>query len=154
MHREQLPNPNRSPDDLEARLRSLPQPPVPADLETRLLAAIPGERSGSRRRWAAWGGLTGALAAACVLIALARLRHDGKPPVPSSQTSPSAHRVADPSPGPTASMPRLQDDSAGIAAWRDSRRIQEEAEMHSFNWPIKETMPVMVSTKIPPDLFD
>jgi len=127
---------------------------VPADLETRLLAAIPVERSGSRRRWAVWGGLTGALAAACALAALAWLRHDGKPVVPSPQTRPFAHRVADPSPGPSASMPRPRDDFSAIAAWRNSRRVPEEVEMPTFNWPIKETTPILVSTTIPPDLFD
>jgi len=36
------------PESLEARLRRLPSPPVPADLESKLLAAIPvGVSSGA-----------------------------------------------------------------------------------------------------------
>jgi hypothetical protein len=50
--------------------------------------------------------------------------------------------------------PRPRDDTTGIAAWRDSRRFLEEQETPPFNWPIKEKAPVMVSTTIPPDLFD
>ena len=38
---QRRPNSGRSPESLEARLRALPQPPVPGDLEARILAAIP-----------------------------------------------------------------------------------------------------------------
>jgi hypothetical protein len=143
MHRDQLPNPDRSPDDLEARLRSLPRPPVPADLEMRLLAAIPVGRAVRWRSWVFWGGPITAVAA-CVLVALAWREHDDRPPVPTPATSQSAHAVT----------PHPRDDSTRSAAWRDTRRVLEEAELTPFNWPIKETTPVMVSTTIPPDLFD
>src|SRR5260370_22901790 len=77
------PNSDQSLESLEARLRALPPPPVPGDLETRLLSAIPAEMptweqgSGSRRRWMVWVGLAGALAAACWLIVLSWPRSDG-----------------------------------------------------------------------------
>ena len=35
------PNSDRSLESLKARLRALPQPPVPRDLESRLLASVP-----------------------------------------------------------------------------------------------------------------
>ena len=41
MRRREVPNVDRFPESLEARLRSLTPPPVPGDLEARLLAAIP-----------------------------------------------------------------------------------------------------------------
>src|SRR5438093_12334554 len=79
------------PESLEGRLRRLPPPPVPADLEARLLAAIPAGVSsraesgiasaprvlpaltqpGSPGRWVRWAGGVSALAAACLLIVLA-----------------------------------------------------------------------------------
>ena len=67
MHPQKRPGPDRSPEGLEARLRALPPPPVPAELEARLLAAIPAPR----RRRPIWAGVVGVLAAACLLAALA-----------------------------------------------------------------------------------
>jgi hypothetical protein len=144
MHHERRPNPDRSPDDLEGRLRSLRRPPVPAALEVRLLAAIPAGRTIPRRFWVVGGGLVAAVAAACVLVALAWRGHDDNHPVPTPPTSRSAHAVT----------PQPRDESTPSAAWRDARSVLEESELPAFNWPIKETVPVMVSTKIPPDLFD
>src|SRR5690242_7462697 len=67
------PNSGRSLEALEARLRHLPPPPVPGDLECRLISAIPVAQQlalPDRRRWIVWAGLAGALAAACVFVAL------------------------------------------------------------------------------------
>jgi hypothetical protein len=60
---------------LEERLRGLPQPPVPAELESKLLAAIPGALGAGRKRgrgarplvWAALG-LAAALVVAVPLL--------------------------------------------------------------------------------------
>jgi hypothetical protein len=43
--------------DLEARLRALPQPPVPADLEARLLARIPTTTPAPKPWRAMWVGV-------------------------------------------------------------------------------------------------
>ncbi len=45
MQFQRRPNSDRSPESLEARLRALPQPPIPSELEARILAAIPARPS-------------------------------------------------------------------------------------------------------------
>ena len=111
-----------APESLEGRLRALPQPPVPAGLEARLLAAVPGARP-IRRRRARWIAAVGALAAACVLAALVWPERCKNPRGPTT-----TH--------PVASSP---DDSAGIAAWRQSRRVLDGAEPPAFTWPVEAT---------------
>src|SRR6266481_4229426 len=95
MHPASRPNPDESSESLEARLRALPQPPVPADLEARLLGAIPApaERPFQRRRWAVGVGVFGPLAAACLLAVFAWPRSDGNDPVPNGPTKDSAHQA-------------------------------------------------------------
>src|SRR6516225_5095973 len=112
MHPERRPNPDRSSESLEARLRALPQPPIPDGLEARLLATIPAARPG-RRRWLVLVGVASALAAACLLAVLARPGRDGTNPVPS----PPAKEIA------KQGTPRMPDDSAGITAWSQTRRV-------------------------------
>jgi hypothetical protein len=129
---------------LEARLRALPPPPVPADLEARLLAAIPAAVPVPTRRRAAWAGAVGALAAACLLAVLAWPRRDGKDAIPSTSADAPAHQVA----------PRLPDDSASLAAWREARRGLGGAEPPSFTWPLEETSLITASPSIPRDLLD
>jgi hypothetical protein len=142
-HPEQRPNPGRSPEPLEARLRALPQPPVPADLEARLLAAIPPAGPVPRRRWAVWAGVAGALAAACLLAVLAWRGRDGKAPAPSPQKTDSARQA-----------PSRPPEEDGIAAWREARRVADGEELPPFTWPLDEPAPVGVATSIPPDLFE
>src|SRR5437879_4932196 len=122
MHSDRRPNADRSPEALEARLRALPQSPVPADLEARLLATIPAERPIPPRRWAVRVGVVGALAAACLLAVLAWLGRDGKGPAPRPPTTESARK----------DTPRPPDASASIAAWLESRRVLDEATIPTF----------------------
>ena len=143
-HPEQPPNPGRTPESLEARLRALPRPPVPADLEARLLAAVPPARPVRRRRWAVWAGVAGALAAACLLAVLAWRGRDGKAPAPGPEKGESARHA----------RPRPPDDSDAIAAWREARRVVDGEELPPFTWPLDEPAPVGVATSIPPDLFE
>ena len=158
---EKRPKPDGSPESLEARLRALPQPPVPAGLEARLLAAIPAKMPAPRQRRAVRVGVVsavGAVAAACLLAVLAwPPARDEKPipthgtvetvqhvTVPNSATSEAAHQAA---PAPT-------DDSAGLSAWRDARRVLNGAELPPFNWPLQESSPMRATISIPPDLLD
>lgn len=141
MHPERHPNRDPSPEALEARLRALLPPPVPADLQARLLAALPAQRPIlPRRRWAAWAGAVGTLAAACLLVVLAWPARDDKNTVPSQP----AVRV----------QPRPPEDPDRIAALLKARRDRDEAEPPTFTWPLPETAPLTPSTSIPPDLLD
>ncbi len=166
MRPKRLPNRARSPESLEARLRALPQPSVPADLEARLLATIPAEMRIPRRRWAVWAGVAGPLAAACLLAVFAWPRGDGNRPVPRPGTGESPHPITVPSPGTIASADapgaglttppalRPSDDSADIAAWAEARRVLNGAEPATFTWPLKEKSPITASRSIPADLLD
>jgi hypothetical protein len=142
MHPERRPSPGRSSESLEARLRALPQPPVPPGLEARLLAAVPPIRLAPRRRWGVWAFVAGALAAACLLAALAWPRRAG--PAPGPAKGDSAHLVT----------PRPPDDSASLTALVQARRAPEVAELPPFTWPLGETAPVTVASAIPHDLLD
>lgn len=144
MHPEPRPNPGRSLDPLEARLRALPPPPVPAGLEARLLATIPAVRPTPSRRWVVWVGVTAAVAAACVVVVLTWPKRDGGNPNPGPENRESANHVA----------PRPSDDSDRLAAWRESRRGLDRAEPAPFAWPLQETTPLTGSTAIPSDLLD
>jgi hypothetical protein len=142
MHPERRPNPDRSAESLEARLRALPQPPIPGGLEARLLAAIPLKRR-SRRRWLVLVGVASALAAACLLAVFARPGRNGTNRVPG----PPAEEIAE------QGTPRLPDDSAGITAWSQTRRVLDGAEPPPFTWPLSETPP-FTATSAPDDLLD
>ena len=144
MNPERHPNPDQSLEALEARLRALPQPPIPADLEARLLATIPAERSIPRRRWGIRVGAIGALAAACLLVAIAWPRRDGENSIRGLKTIESAHKVTR----------RLPDDSAPIASLRAARKVLDETEPPTFTWPLPEPSPIRFSSSIPPDLLD
>lgn len=140
MHPERRPSPDRSPEPLEARLRALPQPPVPPGLEARLLATVPAAMPAPRRRWGVWVGMAGALAAACLLAALAWPERDGQGPGPETNAT---------SPPVTPRTP----DAAGVASL-GARRNPDGAETTIFTWPVEETSPLRVSTAIYPDLLD
>src|SRR5438445_9347978 len=105
MHPQRRPNLDRSPEVLEGRLRALPQPPVPAELEARLLATIPPPTSIPQRRWpvrVALTGLVGPLAAASLLPVLAWTWGNGKNRILTPPTAESASHKT----------PRPPDDSA------------------------------------------
>jgi hypothetical protein len=144
MHSDSRSNPSRSSESLEARLRALPRPVVPADLEDRLIAAIPAQIPLVRPRWAVWGGVAGTLAAACVLAFLAWPRTPGIMPAPSPPSQGAVHEVAS----------RPPDDDASLAAWPLARRLPEGAETLTFRWPIADTSLIRAGASIPPDLLD
>ncbi len=98
----------------------------------------------ARRRWAAWAGVVGALAAACVLAVLAWSRHDSKSPQLSHPSGDSMRPIT----------PRAPDDFASIPAWPEGRRIVDGAEMATFHWPLPEASPIARSTWIPPDVLE
>jgi hypothetical protein len=124
---------NRSNDDLDAlaaRLRGLPELPVPAGLEARLLAAIPDAGAlapGPRRR--RWGllWLGGALAAAAVLLAVLLGSFFGKTDGPPDRPHPLPAPQAAAERPPTLGNYRLTDDAAPLP---------------SFEWPVQLTVPV------------
>src|SRR5262249_47729226 len=124
MHPERPPNPDRSAEALEARLRALPRPPVPDGLEARLLATIPAARPVPRRRGAAGAGAPPARAAACWRAVLAGRGRDGNNPVPRPGTGEPVRQAT----------PRPPDDADSIAVWRRARGVLEGAEPPAFTW--------------------
>ena len=121
-------------DDLEARRPPcrMPQPPIPAGLEAKLLAAIPdaearGAPQAERRRWRR-RRLTGGLAAAVTLLALAIGSFSYRPNSTEGLPRPQpAARLAAPHP-PTLWNARVSDaDVASVP--------------YSFEWPVQLTVP-------------
>jgi len=102
------------------------------------------ELPATRRRRAAWVGVAGALAAACVVAGLAWSTRDSKAPGPSPGTSGTAQQVT----------LRAPDDFASVPAWPGARRVVGGAEMPTFHWPLPETSPITLSTSIAPDWLD
>jgi len=99
------------------------------------------EPSGRRwRRRAAWAGVSGALAATCLIAVLARPGRDDKDTIPSPGRDQPVQRVSSQPP----------DDSTGLAPLLALRRSLNEAEMPTFAWPFENT----VSTSSPLDLPD
>jgi hypothetical protein len=158
MPTERRQNPNRPLESLESSLRAWPQPPVPADLEARLLASIPAEMPLARRRWGIWVGVVCASAASCLLAVLTWPGRDNKNLVSRAPASSSVRQVTVPSPPSHVSAhqitPRPPKQSASIAPWLEVRGILAGAKTTTFTWPIEETSPLRMSTSIPPDLLD
>ena len=136
------PNSDQSLESLEARLRALPPPAVPGDLEARLLSAIPAEMphgeqmpNSRRRRWVVWASLAGALAAACLLIVLSWPRNNGpKNNIVKHDGGSSSNSDMPPRPG--------------------NRHDSDAMSAGTFTWPLDEMSPMLASTAIPPDLLD
>jgi hypothetical protein len=144
MDPEEHANPGRSPESLEARLRGLPRPPVPAELEARLLAAVPPQRPIPRRHRTLRVGLVGIWAAACLVIVFAWPARDDRRPGPRPPAPDPARRVT----------PRPPAESGSFAAWREAERAVEESEAPAFTWPLPESPPVRVAASVPSELFD
>src|SRR5262249_14421483 len=125
-------------------LRALPQPPVPADLEARLLAGIPDRLPVPRRRWPVWIGVAGALAAACLLVVLAWSRRDRRESIPSTRGNGIVNKE-------TPRPPAEPDD---LAAWQEARRTLDSEQIPGFAWPLGETSSVTASTASSSEMFD
>ena len=166
---EKYPNADR-PESLEAQLRALPPPPVPADLEARLLAAIPAELPAARRRGTGWVGFrrgaawgVGAVAAACLLVVLLWPKRDRKEPIPEASgvaSAPEASGVASAPRDPVAPAPGVrkeitQPPDQSLAVRLQAQRTLDETALPPFTWPVQEAAtPVTIATTIPADLLD
>jgi hypothetical protein len=144
MQSDRRPNPDRPREALEAKLRALPQPPVPAHLEARLLATVPGAKPTSPRRWAVRATVLGVASTACLMAVLAWRPHHGEDhqttPVPGEPTQQDIRRLAF--------------ESTSIAACREDPRLLDEGKLPAFTWPLDETAIPRASTAIPADLLD
>src|SRR5438309_1243282 len=130
-------SPSPGPESLEARLRALPPPPVPSGLEGRLLATIPvSARLNSRQsqaprpRWVVWAGLAGALAAASILAFLFW------PKVNREDSNGIEKRFI------KHDTPQRANDSPDMDQVIIARRVEDDAVVSPFNWPIEETTPL------------
>jgi hypothetical protein len=138
MRCDDRPGPDLSLESLEARLRALPQPAVPPDLDVRLLAQIPARRPILRTSRFVWLSLVGAAAAACFLAVLASLERDGDRTDSERTTTPSRPTQA----------------SAGLADAVQPFRFLDRTETSPFTWPLEETAPLTASSRITADLLD
>ena len=157
MRSRRPPSSNQSLEWLEARLRALRQAPVPGDLKSRLLAAMPvrpsivTRRSALARRpehFVIWAGASLAIAASCLL--LVRFwpepddQHSAASVVLNPETTDLAHQFTN----------RQPEDSRRILPWFRARLDPEDTEMPTYSWPIQEKSPLTVSTAFRRDLFD
>jgi hypothetical protein len=135
----------------------LPQPPVPRDLGSRLLAAMPVKASierrrpafaSQRRRFVIWAGASVAIAASCLLVVRFWPERDDQ--------HTTASVVLDP--GTTASTRglthRQPENSRVILPWFQAGLDLDDTEIPTYSWPIQEKSPLMASTAFRPDLFD
>ncbi len=143
MYPARYPDPDRSPESLETRLRALPRLPVSADLEARLLATIPARRAIPPRRRAARAVAIAVSAAACLLTVFAWPRRHGESPVAAPGTVP---------PTDQASI-RPPDESDRIAAWPEALKGPDGPGQLTFSWPLSQTS-ILTANAIPPDLLD
>ena len=142
MRRRELPDFDRFPESLEARLRSLTPPLVPGELEARILAAIPvvtpHVRNLSLRRRPLFAGASIASVAACFLVVL----------VLRSLQHPSGG-VLDPRLVGTHDGNQSEQVQSGkfldIVARLEDRRGLNELELPMFSWPIHETSELLCS---------
>jgi hypothetical protein len=151
------PNSNQSLKSLEARLRALPQTPVPGDLESRLLAAMPVKASIVPRRSAIaprirhvviWAGASVAIAASCLLVV--RIW-----PGPDDQHATASVTFDPPVPEFARQFTNRQtENSRLILPWFGAQLDPDDTEMPTYSWPVQEKTPLMVSTAFRSDLFD
>jgi len=155
MHSEEDPKPDPSLEALAARLRALPEPPVPANLEARLLAAIASgqparvspviaEDSASRRQ--AWLAVAGTVLALAMVGLLAIFVWQGR-------GDNGLVSVTDAAPAEQNSI-SAADEWTGIALSPIDQRILSASNVSSFRWPIQETRPAKASSTIRGDLLD
>jgi hypothetical protein len=155
-------HPEQHSELLEARLRALPPPPVPRDLEARLIAAVPpagtnplppettriGWRAPIRkqRRRLFLAAVASGLAAACLLTFLGwrARRPEAIVPVVLPHGSDSVRRD---------SSPVLETD-AKLAPRLEARRVLGGSEQGAFVWPVESPMPATLASRIPPDLLN
>jgi hypothetical protein len=134
-------NPEPSHQSLEARLRALPAPPVPAGLEGRLLATIPAERTRrgpSDRAFArqGWWAVASTVAALTAVGLLAVFSWQGGNEKHVTAASPAA------------------DGLVGIVLSPVDERILQGAGDSTFRWPVQESPPVRALSPIPRELLD
>lgn len=145
MNSDERPNPDRSLEALKARLRALPQPPIPPSLEVRLLACVPADREiGPRWRVVMIAMLS--VAAACLLAFLAfawyphlRENHSALPGMSQPVQS---------------DTPQSSFDTPSLAALREDHRLLDEDKLPTFTWPLDDTVTIRPLSPIPADLLD
>jgi hypothetical protein len=144
MHSNRRPDPNRSPEALEARLRALPQPRIPAALKARLLATAPPVKPLPRERWAARAVVLAVTSAAGVMIVLNwRPQHEGELLRSPAASEPRRHDIERPS-----------FESTSIASLRTDHRLLDEQNPPAFTWPLDASATLRASISIPADLLE
>lgn len=155
MHSDEEPKPDPSLEALAARLRAMPEPPVPAGLEARLLAAVSASRpvrvsplaanaSADRQAWFALASTVLALAMVGLLAVLAWRGRGDVGSISVTATSPPADH----------NSLSAADDWAAIGMSPIDRRILSQSGLSSFRWPVQEHPPAKGPRSIRGDLLD
>jgi hypothetical protein len=157
MHRPRKSSSGRSLESLEARLRALPQPTVPSDLEARILSAMPAlasnemvrsARTSRRRRLAIWAGASLATAASCLLairfLATTADQNTARAGARNPEATESARQLT----------LRQPDESQRVFPSFAAQREVDETAIPTFTWPIREKSPSIASIALRPDLLD
>ena len=109
-------------------------------VEARDTASPIHEPSRRRRsRWAVWAGVSGPLAAACLIAVLAWPRPDDKNAISSPRKNQPAPRLSIQPP----------DDSTGLAPLLASRRVLNETDMPAFAWPFENSISISSPLDLP-----
>jgi hypothetical protein len=157
MQPDRRPDPDRSLESLESRLRALPRPPVPAELEARILAAssakVPNPMPRPARAWRRRHLAVGAAASIAVAVAcLLAVRF--RPGLGVKITAPTFVANAEGNDSAHEATPQQPGHSPGTISWLKARQDPDGAEIPTFIWPIREKPPLMVSTSLRSDLLD
>jgi hypothetical protein len=145
---------------LKAQLRSLPQPPVPRELEAMLLAAIPAapprfRRARPYRKALLWMSASAAVAAGLLLAVLLRqngrqLEHARQPVMPAPADTDASPREYVRTPEGQMFM-ELRWDAHANGQGRD---VFIDPAAEPFSWPLEMPVGTSDSRRLTRDLFD
>jgi hypothetical protein len=119
-----------------------PRPEHVASLRAVLLDRVGSARAA--RPWRTRLLMVSSLAAVCLLAVSGWIWHNVEEQVAGKPKGGSTRHGAS----------RPPDDLPGAIPWLEARRVLDPSKDATFNWPLQETVSLMVSSSLPPDLLD
>jgi hypothetical protein len=144
-------------EGLKDQLRSLPQPPVPGDLQAKLLAALPAaprfRRARRYRTTLLWLSASAAVAAGLLLAVL--LRQSGRHPEHAGPVMPApAGTNANPEYVHTPERHMFMELRWDAHANGQARDVFIDPAAEPFSWPLEMPVGTSDSRRLTRDLFD